>query len=107
MYGSGIKALDDLAGELNSNSQSTFGQLNSEVSKHSSAFEEVCIVSIITRECFFSIIWLLAHVMQLFKGITSEADALLHDLQDSLHSQEKKLTAYAEQQREVCFFSNK
>ncbi|XP_057781687.1 kinesin-like protein KIN-5D [Salvia miltiorrhiza] len=77
MYGSGIKALDDLAGELNSNSQSTFGQLNSEVSKHSSAFEE------------------------LFKGITSEADALLHDLQDSLHSQEKKLTAYAEQQREA------
>ncbi|KAL1558091.1 Kinesin-like protein KIN-5D [Salvia divinorum] len=77
MYGSGIKALDDLAGELNSNSQSTFGQLNSEVSKHSSAFEE------------------------LFKGITSEADALLHDLQDSLQSQEKKLTAYAEQQREA------
>ncbi|KAL1544328.1 kinesin-like protein KIN-5D [Salvia divinorum] len=35
MCGSGIKALDDLAGELNSNSQSTFGQLNSEVSKHS------------------------------------------------------------------------
>ncbi|XP_041991078.1 kinesin-like protein KIN-5D [Salvia splendens] len=77
MYGSGIKALDDLAGELNSNSESTFGQLNSEVSKHSSAFEE------------------------LFKGITSEADALLHDLQDSLQSQEKKLTAYAEQQREA------
>ncbi|XP_041995168.1 kinesin-like protein KIN-5D [Salvia splendens] len=77
MYGSGIKALDDLAGELNSNSQSTFGQLNSEVSKHSSAFEE------------------------LFKGITSEADALLHDLQHSLQSQEKKLTAYAEQQREA------
>ena len=41
--------------------------------------------------------------MQLFKGITSEADALLHDLQDSLQSQEKKLTAYAEQQREVDF----
>ncbi|KAG6417602.1 hypothetical protein SASPL_119786 [Salvia splendens] len=38
---------------------------------------------------------------ELFKGITSEADALLHDLQDSLQSQEKKLTAYAEQQREA------
>lgn len=77
MYGSGIKALDDLAGELDSNSQSTFGRLNSEVSKHSSALEE------------------------LFKGITSEADTLLHDLQDSLHSQEKKLTSYAQQQREA------
>ncbi|KAG6415077.1 hypothetical protein SASPL_122479 [Salvia splendens] len=38
---------------------------------------------------------------ELFKGITSEADALLHDLQHSLQSQEKKLTAYAEQQREA------
>ncbi|PIN10075.1 Kinesin-like protein [Handroanthus impetiginosus] len=77
MYGSGINALDDLAGELDSNCQSTFGRLNSEVSKHSSALEE------------------------LFSGITSEADTLLHDLQDSLHSQEKKLTAYAQQQREA------
>ncbi|KAL3850731.1 hypothetical protein ACJIZ3_012613 [Penstemon smallii] len=77
MYGSGIEALDSLAGELDNNSQSTFGRLNSEVSKHSSALEE------------------------LFKGITSEADTLLHDLQDSLHSQENKLTAYALQQREA------
>ncbi|KZV56867.1 125 kDa kinesin-related protein, partial [Dorcoceras hygrometricum] len=77
MYGSGIKGLDELAGELGSNSQSTFGQLNSEVSKHSSALEE------------------------LFKGIASEADTLLNDLQNSLHSQENKLTAYAQQQREA------
>ncbi|KAK4492021.1 hypothetical protein RD792_002810 [Penstemon davidsonii] len=77
MYGSGIEALDSLAGELDNNSQSTFGRLNCEVSKHSSALEE------------------------LFKGITSEADTLLNDLQDSLHSQENKLTAYAQQQREA------
>ncbi|KAK6144525.1 hypothetical protein DH2020_021345 [Rehmannia glutinosa] len=77
MYGSGIKALDDLAGELDSNSHSTFGRLNSEVSKHSSALEE------------------------LFKGITSEADTLLQDLQDSLHSQERKLIAYSQQQQEA------
>ncbi|KAK6144553.1 hypothetical protein DH2020_021373 [Rehmannia glutinosa] len=77
MYGSGIKALDDLAGELDSNSHSTFGRLNSEVSKHSSALEE------------------------LFKGITSEADTLLQDLQDSLHSQERKLIAYSQQQQEM------
>lgn len=55
MYGSGIKALDDLAGELNSNSQSTFGQLNSEVSKHSSAFEEVRLASRISRDCFLAL----------------------------------------------------
>lgn len=41
MYGSGIKALDSLAGELEGNSELTFGDLNSEVSKHSSAIEEV------------------------------------------------------------------
>ncbi|KAK4408883.1 Kinesin-like protein KIN-5D [Sesamum angolense] len=77
MYGSGIKALDNLAGDLDSNTQSTFGHLNSEVSKHSSALQE------------------------LFEGITSEANTLLHDLQDSLHSHENKLTAYAQQQREA------
>ncbi|KAG8371393.1 hypothetical protein BUALT_Bualt13G0083100 [Buddleja alternifolia] len=77
MYGSGIKALDDLAGELDDNSQTTFGSLNSEVSKHSSDLEE------------------------LFKGITSEADTLLLDLQNSLHSQKNKLTAYAQKQNEA------
>ncbi|KAG5515401.1 hypothetical protein RHGRI_036452 [Rhododendron griersonianum] len=76
-YGSGIKALDDLAGELDGNSRSTFGHLNSEVGKHSSALED------------------------LFKGIASEADALLNDLQKSLHSQEDKVAAYAQQQREA------
>ncbi|KAL8496794.1 hypothetical protein ACS0TY_020464 [Phlomoides rotata] len=77
MYGSGVVALENLAGELDDNSQSTYRQLNSEVSKHSSALEE------------------------LFKGITSEANSLLNDLQESLHSQENKLTAYAQQQREA------
>lgn len=41
-------------------------------------------------------------MIQLFKGIASEADALLNDLQNSLHTQEEKLSAYAQQQREVC-----
>ncbi|XP_057955730.1 kinesin-like protein KIN-5D isoform X2 [Malania oleifera] len=77
MCGSGIKALDDIAGELDENSQSTFGDINSEVYKNSSALEN------------------------LFKGIASEADALLDDLQSSLHNQEEKLTAYAQQQREA------
>lgn len=39
---------------------------------------------------------------QLFKGIASEADALLNDLQSSLHKQEEKLSAFAHQQRQVC-----
>ncbi|KAL5581127.1 hypothetical protein UlMin_013569 [Ulmus minor] len=77
MYGSGIKALDDFAGELEGNSRSTFGDLNSEVSKHASALED------------------------LFKGIASEADSLLNDLQSSLHKQEEKLSAFAQQQREA------
>ena len=41
MYGYGVKALDDLAGKLEQNSELTFGDLNSEVSKHSSSIEEV------------------------------------------------------------------
>ncbi|KAK2980292.1 hypothetical protein RJ640_024996 [Escallonia rubra] len=77
MYGSGIKALDGLAGELDGNSRSTFGHINSEVYKHSSALGD------------------------LFKGIASEADTLLTALQSSLRSQEHKLTAYAQQQREA------
>ncbi|XP_010253418.1 PREDICTED: kinesin-like protein KIN-5D isoform X2 [Nelumbo nucifera] len=76
MYGSGIKALDDLAGELDGNSQSTFGNLNSEVSKHSSALED------------------------LFKGIASEADMILNELQGSLANQQEKLATYAQQLRE-------
>ncbi|TYJ33453.1 hypothetical protein E1A91_A05G104900v1 [Gossypium mustelinum] len=76
-YGSGIKALDDIALKLDGNSKSTFGDLNSEVSKHSRDLED------------------------LFKGIASEADALLNDLQSSLYKQEEKLTAFAQQQREA------
>lgn len=44
MYGSGVKALDDVTGELEVHSQSTFVDLNSEVSKHSSALEDVSYV---------------------------------------------------------------
>lgn len=44
MFGSGIKALDGLAGELDGNAHSTFVRLNSEVSNHSSALREVCLL---------------------------------------------------------------
>ncbi|KAL8146695.1 hypothetical protein AgCh_004435 [Apium graveolens] len=44
MYGSGIESLDGIAGELDENSKSIVGQLNNEVSKHSSALEEGAIV---------------------------------------------------------------
>ncbi|XP_009792660.1 kinesin-like protein KIN-5D isoform X1 [Nicotiana sylvestris] len=77
MFGSGIKALDGLAGELDGNAQSTFDRLNCEVSKHSSALGE------------------------LFKEIASEADILVNDLQKSLHNQEEKLIAFSQQQREA------
>ncbi|XP_027088167.1 kinesin-like protein KIN-5D [Coffea arabica] len=77
MYGSGIESLDSLAGELDGNSQSTFGHLNSQVSEHSSS------------------------LTKLFNSIASEADKLLNDLQNSLHGQESKLIAFAQQQREA------
>ncbi|KAG4988653.1 hypothetical protein JHK82_030990 [Glycine max] len=77
MYGSGIKALGNLAEEFKGNSELTFEELNSEVAKHSSALEN------------------------LFQGIALEADSLLNDLQSSLKKQEAKLTAYARQQEEA------
>lgn len=43
MYGSGMKALDNLAEEMKGNNQLTFEELNSEVAKHSSALEDVSI----------------------------------------------------------------
>ncbi|KAF9675300.1 hypothetical protein SADUNF_Sadunf09G0017700 [Salix dunnii] len=77
MYGTGIKALDDMANELEENSRSTFGSLNSEVSKHSHAVEGF------------------------FQRIASEADALINDLQSNLQMQQEKLSAYAQQQHEA------
>ncbi|KAG7036905.1 Kinesin-like protein KIN-5D [Cucurbita argyrosperma subsp. argyrosperma] len=76
-YGSRVKALNSITEELEGNFQSTFGDINSEVSKHSSALE------------------------LLFNGVASEAEALLSDLQNSLHKQEEKLTAYAQKQHQA------
>lgn len=77
MFGSGIQSLDDLAGELEENSQLTFKDLNSEVSKHSSSIEK------------------------LFNQFASEADILLNDLQRGLNDEEEKIIAYAQKQREA------
>ncbi|KAG5602908.1 hypothetical protein H5410_034278 [Solanum commersonii] len=76
-FGSGIKALDGLARELDGNAHSTFDCLNTEVSNHSSALREF------------------------FEEIALEANTLVNDLQKSLHSQEEKLIAFAAQQREA------
>lgn len=40
-YGSEINTLDCIAGELDGNTQSTFRELNSEISKHSHVVEDV------------------------------------------------------------------
>lgn len=52
---------------------------------------------------YFSINLILSSIaqLQLFKEIATEADSTLRDLQESLHSQETKLTVYAQQQRDV------
>ncbi|EOA26502.1 hypothetical protein CARUB_v10022551mg [Capsella rubella] len=76
-YNSGIKSLDDIAGNLDKDSQSTLNDLNSEVTKHSCALEDM------------------------FKGFTSEAYTLLDGLQGSLHNQEEKLSAFTQQQRDL------
>ncbi|KAJ4772770.1 Kinesin-like protein KIN-5A [Rhynchospora pubera] len=76
MYGTGIGSLDDLAGELEKNSRSTFENLNSQVKSHSESLE-TC-----------------------FKGIATQADHLLNELQSSLSKQEEKLVQFAEKQRQ-------
>ncbi|KAJ4903174.1 P-loop containing nucleoside triphosphate hydrolases superfamily protein [Raphanus sativus] len=76
-YNSGIKSLDDIAGNLDKDSQTTLNDLNSEVTKHSCALEDM------------------------FKGFTSEAQSLLEGLQSSLHNQEEKLSAFTQQQRDL------
>ncbi|KAI3514212.1 hypothetical protein L1887_12531 [Cichorium endivia] len=77
LYGSGINSLDNLANEVNGNSKSTLENLNSQVSQNSSTLGN------------------------LFKGISSEAEDLLNDLENILHSQENKLATYAQQQQEA------
>ncbi|XP_078179140.1 kinesin-like protein KIN-5A isoform X1 [Carex rostrata] len=76
MYGTGIGSLDDLGGELEKNSRSTFENLNSQVKSHSESLE-TC-----------------------FKGIATEADQLLNELQSSLSKQEEKLSQFAQKQRQ-------
>lgn len=77
LYGSGIQDLDDLAGELDESSRSIFGDVNTEVSKHSATLED------------------------LFKQIASEAEQLLDDLQSILHDQDDKLSLFAQKQCEA------
>ncbi|KAF3787285.1 kinesin-related protein [Nymphaea thermarum] len=79
IYGSGVKTLDDLAGELDQNSHTTFGSLNSQVSVHSNSLED------------------------LLKRITVEAEVVLNELQNGISNQERKLTSFVEQQRQGHF----
>ncbi|XP_074354143.1 kinesin-like protein KIN-5D [Apium graveolens] len=76
IYGSGIKSLSNLAGELDGSSQLTFNNISSESSKQSSTFED------------------------LIKEVSSEANAVLNDFQSSLTSQEQTIASYLEQQHE-------
>ncbi|KAJ0987711.1 hypothetical protein J5N97_006067 [Dioscorea zingiberensis] len=77
LYDCGICALEDVAGELNMNSQSTLEKLSSQVSTHSFALKDF------------------------FKGIVSEADKVLLELRSGLTEQEDKLVAFAQLQHEA------
>ncbi|KAI8013900.1 Kinesin-like protein KIN-5D [Camellia lanceoleosa] len=77
MYGSSIKHLDDLAGELDGKSQLAFDNLSLEISNHSTS------------------------LMNLFKNIASEADPLINKLQNNLNNQEEMIAVFAQQQHEA------
>ncbi|XP_044948997.1 kinesin-like protein KIN-5A [Hordeum vulgare subsp. vulgare] len=76
LHGSGITALDNLAGEIDLNSQTTFEKLNSQVQSHTSDLEKC------------------------FGVIALGADNLLNELQCSLSKQEERLAHFANKQRE-------
>ncbi|CAK9167307.1 unnamed protein product [Ilex paraguariensis] len=78
LYGSGIKTLDDVAGELDQNSLLTCHNLKSEVSKNSSCLGD------------------------LIREISLEAKAILNDLQINLTNQGERVAAFAQQQHESC-----
>lgn len=105
MYGSGIKALDNISGELEGNSRSTFVDLNSEVSKHASALEDVSISSFISNFILFlllltSFVWFSyskellqkpMHYLVILKvAFTSKRRSFLHMLNNS----ERFVTSY-------------
>ncbi|CAM8960478.1 unnamed protein product [Rhodiola kirilowii] len=75
--GLGIRDLDNIAGEFDVNSKSNFRDLNSEVHQHSAGLQD------------------------LFKGIATEADELLNNLENNLQNQDEKMSAFAQQQREA------
>ncbi|CAL5334847.1 unnamed protein product [Camellia sinensis] len=77
MYGSSIKHLNDLAGELDGKSQLAFDNLNLEISNHSTSH------------------------MNLFRNIASEADSLINKLQNNLNNQEEKIAVFAQHQHEM------
>lgn len=76
LHGSGITSLDNLAGEIDMNSQTTFEKLNSQVQSHTKAIENC------------------------FGVIALGADNLLNELQCSLSKQEERLAQFAKKQRE-------
>ncbi|XP_020698000.1 kinesin-like protein KIN-5A [Dendrobium catenatum] len=76
LYQSDITTLDGLAGELDHNSQVTFGKLYSQVLTHSTSLDDC------------------------FKRIAFEADYLLKDLQNNLSKQKFKLTDFVQLQHE-------
>nr|XP_017256016.1 PREDICTED: kinesin-like protein KIN-5D isoform X2 [Daucus carota subsp. sativus] len=76
IYGSGFKLLLNLAGELDGSSHSTLKNISSESSRQCSTFED------------------------LITEVSSEANAVLNNLQSSLDSQEQSIASFSEQQHE-------
>ncbi|CAM8952706.1 unnamed protein product [Rhodiola kirilowii] len=77
MCSSGIEALDSIAWNLDENFKSSLRDLNNDLIRHSTSLQD------------------------LFKVISSEADALLNNIEIDLHNEEEMLHAFARQQREA------
>lgn len=103
-----MKTLEDVAGELQVDYQSTIEKLSSQVSSHAIALEDVNIALDCSNRFIFLISFVLSSIEyhnphnQCFKGIVSEADKVLIELQSSLTEQEDKLVAFTHLQHEVC-----
>ncbi|KAH0470314.1 hypothetical protein IEQ34_000037 [Dendrobium chrysotoxum] len=102
LYQSDITTLDGLAGELDHNSQVTFGKLYSQVLTHSTSLDDVRTLSYSCNSMFNNYFnrFDLFVLRQCFKRIAFEADYLLKELQNNLSKQKFKLTDFVQLQHE-------
>lgn len=103
-YSSDIRNLAVPAQELHENSQLAFSKVNSEISKHSSAFMDVSGDTSFSQCYFLSTLSSLNFaciLMQLVEKISADVYAILNGLQGNIKELEVKINAFVRQEQQV------